>query len=182
MYPIIIIGQPRSGTSNVARILHDYYGIFMGHKFWEPEFAGSQGTFEDMRLMEANSLFERGAIGIKPWIRRFRRFVRSREKLNLPWGFKDPRLLIVLGLALSFFKQPTIIRCHRDRGMVVKSQVKKLQWGKKESEKYYDHAESIMDKALKGRSYLLVDYPEGILHPDTKLIDSLSDIEFEYAN
>jgi len=179
--PIIVIGIPRSGTTNVARLLHNHFGVFMGHKFWNPGFAGPDGTYEDLRLMEMNQLFDLGLIKIEPWKRRFRRFVKSRQKLQKPWGFKDPRLIHVLPVALSFFEHPLIIRCERHKEYVMHSQTTKLGWKREDAEAFYDNAQKIMDHVLGGQNYLLVHYPEGVRHKDEKIISALEQIELSYG-
>ena len=82
---------------------------------------------------------------------------------------------------LSYFDQPIIIRCHRHKDYVVKSQVANLGWEEEVAAENYDRAEKMLDISLAGRSYLLLDYQENIRHPDQKIISELSQIEVQHA-
>lgn len=116
------------------------------------------GWYEDSRVVQANSLFLDGRIHIRAWGRRFKRFIRAMEKLNIPWGFKDPRIIPLFTHALSFFKSPTIIRCHRPKEMVVKSYVEKLKWTEEIANKRYDSDEMSLDKQLMHRVHYRIDF------------------------
>lgn len=157
--PVIVIGPPRSGTTMTARVLQEWLGITMDGRPMRPDkVINPYGWYEDARLVQANTLFMRGTIPIAAWTRRFKRFIRSMEKLNRPWGFKDPRLVPLFTYALSFFRLPTIIRCHRPKEMVVKSFVEKLGWDKEFAIKRYDSDEKSLDTQLKNINHMRIDF------------------------
>ena len=161
--PVIVIGPPRSGTTMVAGVLQDFFGVLMdGSPLPPPQHLHKLRWLEDSRLVEMNTLFELKMIKLNAWTRRFKRFIRGMEKQAKGglWGFKDPRLVPVLGYALSFFKSPTIVRCHRDRDMVINSYTTKLKWEKDEAEKYYDTREVMLDIQLKNRVHYRINFGE----------------------
>lgn len=161
--PIIVIGPPRSGTTMVASVLQNWFGVLMdGAPKPSSELLHPLGFLEDSRLVEANHLYLTGVIPINAWTRRFRRFVRAmkRQTKNGLWGFKDPRLIPLLTYSLSFFDRATILRCHRRKELCVKSYVEKLDWSKEKSIKYWNNAEESLDRQLKNKPHYRIDFDE----------------------
>jgi len=158
-YPVIVIGPPRSGTTMTARTLQQWFGILMDGAPMRPHpIINPYGWYEDSRLVKANVLFLEKRIHIRAWRRRFKRFIRAMEKRSIAWGFKDPRIIPLFTYALSFFKSPTIIRCHRDKESVVKSFQEKLGWTEEYGEKRYDNDEKSLDIQLKNRQHYRIDF------------------------
>ena len=150
-------------------------GIVMDGRPMRPDkVINPYGWYEDARLVQANTLFMQGSIKINAWTRRFKRFIRAMEKLNRPWGFKDPRIIPLLSYALSFFKNPLIIRCHRPKEWVVKSYVEKLKWTEEQANKRYDNDEMSLDKQLKNRTHLRFNFTEYIA--EEQVMEFLQDI------
>ena len=142
-----------------ARVLQEWFGILMDGAPMRPDkVVNPHGWYEDARLVQANTLFLRGTIKINAWTRRFKRYIRAMEKLDKPWGFKDPRMILLFSYALSFFKLPTIIRCHRPKEMVVKSYIEKLKWDEETASKRYDNDEKSLDLQLKNRIHYRIDF------------------------
>lgn len=158
-YPVIVIGLPRTGTTMVARVLNDFFGILMdGSPVPPPEQLHKFRWFEDRRLIEMNWLLQNKCIKINAWTRRFKRFIRAMEKANPQWGFKDPRILPIFSYALSFFKSPTIIRTNRPKDLVTKSYIEKLKWEPEIADKYYGSISAFLDDILKSRPHYRVDF------------------------
>jgi len=61
----LITGSGRSGTSAVARLLHEA-GLALGHDLIEPDEHNAEGYFEERRLIEINDYILRDA-GLGPW-------------------------------------------------------------------------------------------------------------------
>jgi hypothetical protein len=165
--PTIVIGPPRSGTTMTAKVLQEWFGILMDGAPMRPDkVINPYGWMEDTRLVQANSLFLEGRMGRTPkirlgaWTRRFKRYILQMEKRDRPWGFKDPRIIPLFSYALTFFKSPTVIRCHRPKEMVVKSYVEKLKWDKEIASKRYDSDEKSLDMQLKTRLHYRIDFKE----------------------
>ena len=177
-YPIIVIGPPRSGTSTTAEVLQHDFGVLM-EMYVQPGIykTNPDGRFEDLRLIEMNSLA--GRIGKMAWTRRFKRFIRSMSKASYQWGFKDPRIIPLLPYALSFFDHPTVIRCHRPEEKVVASYIRHFEWTEEDSIKRYKQDETMLDRALKNTNHLRFDFNDYI--EKDKITDFLSGLEFSYA-
>lgn len=159
--PIIVIGPPRSGTTMVARVLQEWFGVLMDGKPIKPDkIVNPYGWYEDSRLAEASNLLLQGFISGQAWDRRFKRFIYSMEKKAVSWGFKDPRMVPFFGHVLSFFRTRTIIRCHRKRELVLESYISKLGWTKEESERRYDRDEKMLDIILKEIPHIRIDFED----------------------
>lgn len=142
-----------------ARVLQEWLGVIMDGRPMRPDkVINPYGWYEDSRLVQANMLFAQGTIPISAWTRRFKRFIRAMEKLNRPWGFKDPRIIPLLSYVLSFFRSPTIIRCHRPKEMVVKSYIEKLKWDKEKASRRYDNDERSLDMQLSNYIHYRIDF------------------------
>jgi len=157
--PIIVIGPPRSGTTMTARVLQEWFGILMdGAPVTPPKNVHKYNWLEDSRLIEMNNLLRNGTIKLNAWTRRFKRFIRSMQKLNRPWGFKDPRIIPVFSYALTFFDMPIVVRCCRPRHLIIDSCVKKLEWPRESAENYIRYAEAKIDLALKNYQHYKIDF------------------------
>ncbi len=173
-YPVIVIGHPRSGTTTTARVLQEWFGVQMDTAPLKPnETINKYGWLEDGRLVYANTQLATKQIDIKKWTSLFRRFIRIREKQSPTWGFKDPRIVPLLGYALRFFKTPTIIRCCRPKELVVKSCVDRLKWTEEKSNESYDKFDQILNRVLYNRVHYLIDF-KGEVKEDT-IINMFSD-------
>lgn len=162
--PVIVIGSPRSGTTTVARVMQNWLGIVMDASPMKPDkVINPYGWYEDSRLVEMNRLYYLGMIKLNAWARRFKRYIRAMEKLDRPWGFKDPRIIPVFGYALSFFKSPTIIRVRRDRKLVIASQMGKLGRTAEKAERLYDKEQQALDRTLNHRDHYLIDFAGGVV-------------------
>jgi hypothetical protein len=174
--PVIVIGPPRSGTTMTASVLQNWLGVIMDGAPMRPnKIINPYGWYEDARLVQANNLLALGSIKLNAWTRRFKRFIRAMQKLNVPWGFKDPRIIPVFGYALTFFTAPVIIRCHRPKEMVVKSQVEKLKWEEDYAIKRYDNSEGLLDRQLKDRVHYRIDFKDYI--SEKRIIDFFNNTE-----
>lgn len=90
---ILVVGSPRSGTSVVARNLHEM-GICMGHKFPAPNDGNPLGFFEDFDLLAAT---REGLPG--SWLGELRRVHAGCPAKVV--GFKSPELAFMDMAALD---------------------------------------------------------------------------------
>ena len=163
--PIIVIGPPRSGTSTVARILSMYFGVKMGTSFAKPDERNPGGFWEDIDLIKTNNAFWKGDINFEQWTIRFLDFIEKMQNLNVPWGFKEPRICAYFGLVLGFFNNPTIIRCKRLKKLVALSHEKALN-RKKEEKISIDRDEIILDRILKYWPHILIEFNKQLSDKD----------------
>jgi len=149
---IFVVGPGRSGTSTVARLLHENLNVCMGHKFREADEDNQDGYYEDLEFKNLNERFITGEVSLGQWETETRKLVNVRRKTYWHnWGLKDPRLCYLLGLYLSFVDLPTIIRCRRDIELVTKSMQKAYGWTKEESENVYKDRNRRLDNLLQGK-------------------------------
>jgi hypothetical protein len=162
-YPVIVIGPPRSGTTSVARMLQEWYGILMDgdpkpvHPIINPH-----GWFEDRRLEIATNMYYDGKITIEGWMMKVLDFGQSMRRINKAWGMKDPMLVPFLSLITRLFDESTIIRCHRPKELVVASMMKKLGWAEKNASDRYDRDERMLNEQLKDRPHYRIDFDKHI--------------------
>lgn len=178
MYPIIVIGPPRSGTSNMARIIQEEFGVLMdGKPFAKHDDVWPEGAYEDARLAIAsnNLLRSRGnERDFRAFERRFRRFKKSMiERSNGKWGFKDPRIIPFFPFVLSLLDQYTIIRCHRKMQLVVKSMVQKFGWTERYAASRYARHESLLDRFLANVAHIRVNIQDEREYDEDRIIDFL---------
>lgn len=159
--PVIVIGPPRSGTSTIARILSNYFGIKMGTLFMTTDMRNPGGYYEDIDLVKANDEFMMGKITLPQWSEKMLAFIKKMLELQTPWGFKDPRACIFFGQILSFFDNPTIIRCHRKEGLVIKSLEEYFNFKREQAQQLYFKSEKTLDRVLKGRFHIFLDMTKG---------------------
>jgi hypothetical protein len=131
---IIVTGSGRSGTSAVARILHDS-GISVGHDLIEADTGNAEGYFEERRLIELDDAILNAA-GMSEWFTIAPREVlltaaapRHDEMLALLRGatpaWKDPRFCWTLEAWMELmYEAPRVIVCLRSPTEVVASTLK----------------------------------------------------------
>ncbi len=136
MYPLIILGSPRTGTSVIARLLQEELGIMMDEGPIAKDIHNPKGYYEDHRACEINQMHldaylagkVKDVTKISPiWAAKFAQWIAYRSQKYEQWGFKDPRAAGLLHWIKQFFDNPTWIVCTRRDEQVIRSQVKKLQ-------------------------------------------------------
>ena len=170
--PYIVIGTGRSGSSTVAGILHNKMGIFMGQEFRKPNEKNPDGFWEDVEFASPNWKFLNGKINYPRWIKEIFAVIAKRESWDAPWGFKDPDATHFLGLYLSFFKNPKIIRCKRNKELVTKSLMRCFKYSMIKAENLWNMKEMILDNVLSGKDYLEIYFNERKIS-DTEIMKTI---------
>ena len=154
--PYLVVGTGRSGTSFVARVLHEKLKIFMGNSWAQPPNEHNpKGYYEDAEFSNLNKMFLDQDMPYREWVGKVEKLIEERRKLNKPWGFKDPLLSWVLGLYFPFFDDPKLIRCVRKRELVVDSLQRCYGMSKQEAEKKWFIRELMLDRLLKDKNPLI---------------------------
>jgi len=120
--PVIVTGTGRSGTSTVARLLHEECGVAMApsRELLAPAGpANPEGVYEDLEVRQLHIDVKRGVLTLAEFRLEMMRLASVRAAK--PWGWKDPRGSHVLGLHLQWFPGATIIWCQRSLPDVVRS-------------------------------------------------------------
>ena len=120
---IIVTGLGRSGTSAVARVLHES-GLSMGEHFREPTEENETGFYEELPVCDLNDeiMAECGIAGLRRYpmrttvltvAGRFRERMRALAQTDVS-GWKDPRLSVTLEAWLPHLPgPPKLIICLR---------------------------------------------------------------------
>ncbi len=122
---VIVLGCIRTGTSTVARILHENLGICLGHAFSMSDHLNPEGYYEDILTLKWTSLLAIG--GCTPSV--FRSNVEDTHRLascKKPLaGIKHPRLSLVSSTIIKRIDPYRIIVTNRQpKEDVIKSVLK----------------------------------------------------------
>jgi hypothetical protein len=136
---VVVLGSGRSGTSLCAKILSEL-GVRMDATLHRPNEMNPEGYFEDREIVEINrrlleklspipSLPPRSDLprsALQQDLNRLRDYLQERTSAAPEtWGFKDPRVSLVLPYYRRIFDElgivPTYVFCARDAASTVQS-------------------------------------------------------------
>ena len=146
----------------------------MGHRFRKPDEKNPNGFWEDIEFASPNWRFLNGKITYPTWIEEVFAAIAERKNQGIPWGFKDPDATHFLGLYLSFFENPRIIRCKRKKELVIKSLVRCFGYTAEEAGNIRDMKEMILDNILSSRDYLTIYFDENKIS-DIEIIKTIEE-------
>lgn len=111
---VIVVGTGRSGTSSVARILHERLGVCMGHhlKMQHPG-----GAYEDYLAHGLNRMVAANVLSATEWLRVMSECHGKCES----WGAKDPWFFYWTPEQLRFLSPVLVVRTWRSREEVTVS-------------------------------------------------------------
>lgn len=158
---ILVIGTGRSGTSTVAKILHEH-GIKMGNSFVSSREHENGSSYEDTECKRINTDFLQNKMTYDEYIRKLCKYGKSKTE---PWGVKHPAITYVLGVYLQVF-DPIIIRCSRKREDVVNSCMRCYGFSREKAEHLYDYRTAILDSVLGRVEHLDIDFTERLSEDD----------------
>jgi len=126
MFPIIVLGTGRCGTSFASGILHNDFNICMGKQFVMANEFNPDGYYESSPLNKTFGLFVRGRLNLQD-------FLATTYNVVAPhgdrFGFKVCASgLQVVGLLMVMFPEARFIYCVRDHDAVIRSHVRKLHY------------------------------------------------------
>ena len=158
----MVVGSIRSGTSTVAWILSQHFGIRMGTTLLAPDKANPDGYYEDTDLVRLSKVFGSDfmadKIDLNGWQKGADAFFHKMIGLNKPWGFKAVRVSPIVEYALYRFKDATVIRCKRPKGLVVKSANRVFGHDPGRMGQIYDGWETYLDHLLAQKQHLTINY------------------------
>ena len=139
---VVILGMHRSGTSMIAGIL-DCLGVDLGEDQPGKQWSNPLGHFEDADFLSLNKNILASAGGswdhppkksaIIAQREKFRSSIaelidrQSKDGIESPWGWKDPRTSLTIDLFLPFLHNPMVIWCRRNHKAVSGSLLKRNQ-------------------------------------------------------
>lgn len=101
----LVTGTGRSGTSYVARLMHERVGVCMGYEFIPANQRNPYGYYEDKEVVQFNKNWYENPLYEWSKIRAFR---------NSTFGIKDPRIADHLGFYQGLPERKKFIWCIRD--------------------------------------------------------------------
>ena len=150
---VLVMGVGRSGTSTVARILHDRFLICMGHDFIDTGEANPKGTYESkIGLGATYGLLEKK--NIAGWLRSYET-IHSRCDSRLR-GVKVPHLAGITPGMLNDISPKLVVIAARDSGLNVASMARWRSKGVDWSEFFDKRTESIRRLVLGGNCFFMV--------------------------
>ncbi len=156
---ILVIGTGRSGTTAVAKLLHQH-GISMGNSFATSSQHDCGCNFEDLECRQINKEFFRKEIRYEEYINKLCEYGRKRQKeTNGNWGIKHPAISYVLGIYVQVF-DPVIIRCVRNKEAVVKSCMRCYDFSLDQALHLYNNRTVMLDSLLERIEHLEIDFTE----------------------
>lgn len=168
-HTFIVTGVGRTGTSTVARLLHEHYRVPMGCDVTRNNF------YEDMDFVRLNEKVILGHISYFYFLAELEELVKARDKEYLQWGLKDPKTSYLLGTYLSIIKEPTIIRCNRDKNLVIDSLIENYGWDKEKAKRIYIDRTIRLDNILDGRDHQVIDFGNSY-KTDAEIINILNQL------
>lgn len=107
--PVLVVAPGRSGTSTVARLLHEVFHIKMGTHFHPPDEHNRKGYYEDLDFRKldeslANPKPPHQLIAAPFWEVLTRQSLEAKAAEDVPWGYKEPRLSFFLGYHVDILR------------------------------------------------------------------------------
>lgn len=156
--PYIVIGTGRSGTSFVAGVLHNDMGINMGEKFPKVNRTNPDGFWEDLDFLNLNVGFRNGNMTFLQFMQTMVEFITIRQARNLPWGFKESRMSMFIGLYLQVLDQPKIIWTQRKSALVIASLQDCYGFNEDRATGFYTSRMLMIGRTLQGRDPLIIKF------------------------
>jgi len=159
LHPVLVVGVGRCGTSTVAGILHNKLDVCMGENFANPRDSNPDGYWEDPEFWALSYGLLRSKLTYYAWHVAVQNTVKARIRRQRPWGFKDTRLCYFLGAILPFLpERPRIIRCNRNRELVIASLMKWWKHSRKDAESFYEGRTIALDRTLVEKDHLVISF------------------------
>lgn len=122
---VFVVGTGRSGTSTIARLLHERLNVSMGGRFRAVDDQNPDGYYEDLDFKEANEKALNGKMRVPVFVETIEHLASQRTG---KWGLKDPRLCYLLGFYLRLMPDAVVIRTRRELSAVAESLSRCYGW------------------------------------------------------
>ena len=157
--PVIVLGPARSGTSAVARVLHEKVGVSMGTEFKPYDPVAPDGHYEEKEINDINREVYAMHIPYSEWWNRLYYYTQKMRKLEIPWGFKDPKLSLpfILGMVLCFYDDALFVRCSRTKEQTIESNMRCFSQTEHEAESLYLQNNRSLDCLLWHRRVIFME-------------------------
>ena len=158
--PIMIVGQPRTGSTSVAKMMQEL-GMFIGNDFMEVMEDG-ECSYEDQEFVDISHAHIQKKIDREEFLHRLEERTHKRNHTHDLWGFKDPRAYKMIEDYKKIVK-PRFIRTHRPVHKCMESMMRVFGWSNDKSYKTYNAINYILDAGLEGEEVLNI-YIEDLIN------------------
>lgn len=170
----LVLGTGRSGTSVIARLLHNNLNIDMGKYFRDPDQLNPKGYFEDLEFRNINAALLNGD---KSQQRKLYQLIVQKNEFppsgKLAWGIKDPRIPQLWEYYQQYINNETkIIVVTRDLEQIIKSMMYCYNWTRQDSINLILTRLYGINQLINNRIVLTIDF--SIKRNDKELIDVLA--------
>jgi hypothetical protein len=164
--PWLVVSGGRTGSSTVARLLHEEMNINMGPKFSPGDEFNPKGYYEDQEFYALDdALLDKGKMNPYHYSGILAGLIEQRGRRGIPWGVKNPWLRITIGHYIDLIREyfqvsPIIISPRRPLHWVAHSLMKmKPDWAENYKGVYMELAvrQAIFTEYMKA-------YPEITVH------------------
>lgn len=173
---IVVLGMHRSGTSVVAGALSKA-GVFFGDTLLPAESYNSKGFFEDVDILATNEEILKTlnssfkdlnplpedwykSLSLLPLRDRLKDLIGDKFKNAAIFGFKDPRVSILLPMYLEIFKELDLdirfVVCERSTAEIIASLQERIGYSDEESLILYQKYKTAIEDGIKGQNYTRV--------------------------
>lgn len=145
---MVVLGMHRTGTSLVAKALHDHPGCYMGSSYLGPDpIRNKYGFYEDHRISSLNHKILKLAGGsrhkppsieqvlsvdakldVGAEVRTIMAQLREESPSTRSVGFKDPKTALTIHLLVKYIPNPQFVVCYRSTQQVAVSLRKFQEW------------------------------------------------------
>ena len=121
----LVVSNMRTGSSAVARVMHEKMGIKMYYKATEADEFNPEGYYEDIGITNINEHYIRSRVDAFALIKGVKRYIHIMKEMNVPWGLKDARISILAPIYKHVLPDARIIRVFRNGLDIIRSQMRK---------------------------------------------------------
>lgn len=121
--PIVVLGQPRTGTSYIAGLLLNL-GVYMGSRFDPPDEYNPRGYFEDKEIVQLAAGRYTGLLTQTEFVAGLRVIFKLRKSMHSRWGFKVPLTFLWPQTVYTLIPSAKVIITHREKEATISSQCK----------------------------------------------------------
>jgi tetratricopeptide (TPR) repeat protein len=198
--PILIVGMHNSGTSILAEILHKS-GLFLGANMshYESYFfsifinnnliMGGGSNWAEIPIMSIEKI-KALSNSLKFYIEHFwiLEYLRCGYDGQSAWGFKDPRLCVLLPLYLDIFPNSKVVHIRRNPNDVAASlcKKKKLGVGQVDNFDYWkqltlQHIERVIEHKNSCQAYYELNYEDLCLDREKTVLQLFNFLDLQFA-
>jgi hypothetical protein len=136
--------------------MHNDMGIHMGREFPTENKSNPDGFWEDKDFYDLNIGFVTGDVTYPEFMERVLALIKERQTMDIPWGFKESRMSVLLGCYLPLFDRPKIIWCQRNADLTVASLKKWYGFDDAKAKEFYKSRMLMMERLLRFRNPLII--------------------------